>query len=358
MLQRGAIAARRVVAGGGAAVTCVAIANYIGEVRFRDDPESLKEAARILRISSLPPRHLTAKQQKTLAADGYLVVPNWLGSAHLKAARAECVAMHTSGEFSAPMGGDSVRTDMVHWLGSRSEQPALVAALAEMRALPASMRSFTGFEAARSDGGAMPTTRPPLGVPRTAQLAVYNAAETGGGGGKYRPHRDAPPHPRALLLPGIYMREVTAVLYLSPNEDEWTESGGAGGGSSGSGPMAAAGGGDAPRNAAAAAPRGNNPHGGRPGSLMLYTDAAPTDTTGASARRVVEVRPNAGTLVLFDARRMLHEVLPHGACSAERIAITVWMGGAHRGSSVREVASSCASTLVGGVYEWARTRAL
>ena len=26
----------------------------------------------------------------------------------------------------------------------------------------------------------------------------------------------------AAATPGIYMREVTAVLYLSPNEDEWT----------------------------------------------------------------------------------------------------------------------------------------
>ena len=45
-------------------------------------------------------------------------------------------------------------------------------------------------------------------------------------------------------------------------------------------------------------------------------------------RRVVEVEPVGGTLVLFDARTLLHEVSPHAA-AADRIALTLWIGGAH-----------------------------
>ena len=194
--------------------------NYYREVCFRDDPQRLVEAARLLRISSSPPC-LTAKQLTTLANDGFLVVPHFLTPSHAQAARTETLEMRTAGTFFAPpFGGGDWRSDVVHWLGAQAAQPALAAALAEVRALPESMRGFEGFKAAQR--GVVPS-RPPLGVPRTAQLACYTASPDGtkgGSGGRYRPHRDAPPHPRALLLPGIYMREVTAVLYLSPNEDK------------------------------------------------------------------------------------------------------------------------------------------
>ena len=90
---------------------------------------------------------------------------------------------------------------------------------------------------------------------------------------------------------------------------------------------------------------------------MLYVDAAAADITGDSARRVAEIQPAAGTLVLFDARRMLHEVLSHGDTAAERIAITVWFGGAHRGSSLSDAFMACVRTLVGNVYEWAKIHA-
>jgi hypothetical protein len=324
----------RRIAAGGASLVGLACANYLGEVLFRDDPQSLVEAARQLRISRRPPA-MTKQQLASLAKDGFVEVPGFLAPAHVKAARAECTSMYAAGEFAPPIGGEAVRTDSVHWLGARAAQPALAAALAELRALPASMMTgFNGFEAERRHDGSLPP-RDPLGVPRTAQLARYAPAaeQEACDGGRYRPHRDAPPSPRALLLPGIYMRQLTAVLYLSPTADEWTARG-------------------AKRGAAA---HSETAASGHPGSLMLYLDAAPTDSTGVSAHRVVEVRPVGGTLVLFDARRVLHEVLPHGACDAERLAVTVWMGGAHRGSSVGEVVRGSWRTLGGNVYEWAKT---
>ena len=309
--------AGRTASAGAALATTLAGVNAIGEVSYREDPQGLGEAARLLRLSSTAPPRLSASQQADLAANGYVVVARFLTAAHLRAARAEVAAMRKAGAFAPAVGGEVVRTDSVHWLGIRAAQPALVAALAELRALPATMRSFGGFEAARVEGAE--AARPLLGVPREGQLACYEPAASREGqcsGARYRPHRDgfASPHPRALLLPGIYMREVTAVLYLSPNEDEWA-------GASGGGEVVATGG--------AAA--------GRPGSLVLYLDAAAEDERGATASRVAEVRPVAGTLVLFDSRRMLHEVLPHGECSAERVALTVWFGGAHRGASLRDV---------------------
>lgn len=59
---------------------------------------------------------------------------------------------------------------------------------------------------------------------------------------------------------------------------------------------------------------------------MLYLDAADEDEVGASCSERVEILPIGGRLVLFDSRRVLHEVLPHSAGSA-RVAFTCWIGG-------------------------------
>eukprot|EP01047_Picozoa_sp_COSAG01_P001431 COSAG01_NODE_32_length_35644_cov_22.273738_35_plen_211_part_00 len=64
------------------------------------------------------------------------------------------------------------------------------------------------------------------------------------------------------------------------------------------------------------------------GSLLLYIGTEPADMTGETAAKIVEIEPIGGRLVLFDSRRMLHEVLPHDNGS-ERLALTVWIGGMH-----------------------------
>ena len=76
----------------------------------------------------------------------------------------------------------------------------------------------------------------------------------------------------------------------------------------------------------------------RGGSLVLYVGADEADTSGATATSVVEILPIGGRLVLFDSRSILHEVMPHEHQGVERLAMTVWIGGAH---TVRGFARHC-----------------
>ena len=94
------------------------------------------------------------------------------------------------------------------------------------------------------------------------------------------------------------------------------------------------------------------PAGDRRGSLVLHLGADDNDTTGETATRLVHVRiqpipttldchrdlhrheisesrwlwfqvePIAGRMIIFDARTVLHEVLPHDR-PADRLALTV-----------------------------------
>ena len=171
----------------------------------------------------------------------------------------------------------------------KSRQAGIGAALDLLRALPLELCAgdrWAGFAAS----AARPAGE--LGVPRAGQLAVYAAeadddddVAAATGGARYAAHRDGfdvgPLHPQACVLPGACMREVTAILYI----------------------------GDAAG-----------------GELLLHLGAAPTDTTGASAARVVRVAPEGGRLVLFDSRPVLHEVRPNASAS-DRLALTVWIGG-------------------------------
>lgn len=110
---------------------------------------------------------------------------------------------------------------------------------------------------------------------------------------------------QAMFLPGIYMREITAILYLNAPSDAPPE------------PLVTLGGSGAPRSAPAA------------GALLLYPGADAADDTGATATSVIEISPVGGRLVLFDSRTMLHEVAPHTNPHADRMALTLWVGGPH-----------------------------
>ena len=76
------------------------------------------------------------------------------------------------------------------------------------------------------------------------------------------------------------------------------------------------------------APQTPAPAGDRRGSLVLHLGADDDDTTGETATRLVHVEPIAGRMIIFDARTVLHEVLPHDR-PADRLALTVWVGGQH-----------------------------
>ena len=122
------------------------------------------------------------------------------------------------------------------------------------------------------------------------------------GAPRYRAHRDAKPVEwydlRGLLASaGVNQREVSAVLYLSDPAD-W-----------GAGDHA-----DDSRDLR--------------GELMLYLGAAADDDLGGSARATLAVTPVGGRLVVFDAKVVLHEVMPHRA-ERPRVALTSWIGGRH-----------------------------
>ena len=128
-----------------------------------------------------------------------------------------------------------------------------------------------------------------LGVPLSNQLACYD-----GNGAHYIPHRDTPEllkgkssHPlRWLLQPGLEERKFTIILYL--NESVWNY--------------------------------------GEQGNLRCYINADVEDTTGLSAKSILNIEPKGGRMIIFDSTKILHEVIP---TSQRRFAITCWIGGNH-----------------------------
>lgn len=125
------------------------------------------------------------------------------------------------------------------------------------------------------------------GVPLTNQLSCYN-----GLGSHYKPHRDTPEksfHPlNWLLQAGLNERETTIILYL--NEVDWDI--------------------------------GNN----HDGCLRCFLGTLPNDDIGSSATEIINIAPKGGRIVIFDSKKILHEVRP---CSRQRAAITCWVGGSH-----------------------------
>ena len=63
------------------------------------------------------------------------------------------------------------------------------------------------------------------------------------------------------------------------------------------------------------------------GELRVYMGADIDDEKGGSAEWVIDVAPAGGTVVVFDSRVILHEVLP---TSARRMALTLWICGDSR----------------------------
>ena len=115
-----------------------------------------------------------------------------------------------------------------------------------------------------------------LAVPHFAQLAMYPASN----GSRYAPHLDRWEHEEHNR------REITCLLYLNHG---W----------------------DAERCG---------------GCLRLHPadrTASPAATAGGAAP--VDVEPTAGRMVLFDAGKQMHEVLPCRGEGVERLALTLWI---------------------------------
>ena len=258
------------------------------------------------------------------------MVDDVLSSNELKHARADVESLEGFGtaiwqQGGSHQGGDRVRADTVSWLledglGVRTPMQGLATALRRLRgvaselaeseppstSLDASTTSapgcWPGFDQARHEVS--------LGVPLACQLASYEATagrdpvvdgRKGGANGDgqaaigYVPHRDGLPvsrvprwSRRAFEKLGTSSREISALLYLN--------------------------------HAGAFADHATG------GELVLYLGADDDDDVGVSCSERVQVLPTGGRLVLFDSRRVLHEVLPHSAASS-RLALTCWIGG-------------------------------
>lgn len=115
-----------------------------------------------------------------------------------------------------------------------------------------------------------------LGVPFENQLACYDGKNT-----RYIAHRDCPErnkgewnHPLSWLLnPGMEERIVTIILYL--NEPEWDSS------------------------------ADGIEHNG---DLICHMNAKPTDFVGDTATEKLYISPCGGRMVIFDSKKILHEV--------------------------------------------------
>jgi hypothetical protein len=216
----------------------------------------------------------------------------------------------------------SVRSDLVCWVSESigigqisSIGPGLLKVVRYIRCIPKELEDF------KEDGEL-------LGVPFSSQLACYN-----GGKSHYVAHRDSPiqelpemdrdprlidsgnniarsahVEPSFLLnMKGLYFdfksflskilhgdmdaRKITIIIYL--NDKIWDSNVG---GLSDS------------------------------GHLRIYNDAHMDDDTGKTCRNVLDITPIGGRMVIFDSRRILHEVRPS---HQRRLALTCWVGGSH-----------------------------
>lgn len=143
-------------------------------------------------------------------------------------------------------------------------------------------------------------------VPNLCRLASMP-----GTGATYRPHRDATIYSVSelglvgwLKARGYQRRVLTCILYL--NEEQWSDH----------------------ENVSLVGKERDKREKGNGGCLRLHPNADPSDRVGESSSGThVDVSPNGGTLVIFDAKDVLHEVLP---TFCDRLTITSWVVGDHR----------------------------
>lgn len=270
--------------------TAVGITAYLGVVKMAHmGVACMKESPSIAaNHSDFPLKAILSDHHvKSLKETGLVVIDHVLTAEELKLARGEVIKLlDHSNEFCDDPNDDlTVRSDSVMWISEKVSKihkstlsSSLMQTLRMLRAIPNELVSLHGYDAAN------------LGVPLSNQLACYD-----GKGSNYIAHRDAPAVTGILdwiLQPGVYDREITMVLYL--NEEKWDSS----------------------------TIDGENCD----GNLRCFLDTENDDYTGDTAKKVVNIEPVGGRLVIFDSKRVLHAVLP---TSQRRIALTSWIGGSH-----------------------------
>lgn len=230
---------------------------------------------------------LTAKGMTSLQESGFCSLPCIISPQLLKLARAEALALVSDGALNPSENAVDVRQDTVCWL--RETTAGIVAKPTDSPATSLSecVQMLRGL-ASELDESEHYTRTAHHCVPAQLQLALYS-----GQGAGFLPHRDNPSGPSAsvwhlglidyLRSKAYKSRAVTAILYL--NEPEWD--------------VAATG-----------------------GALRVYLGAAPDDELGDTAPDVRDISPCGGTLVVFDSRKVLHQVMP---TFAPRLALTLWI---------------------------------
>jgi hypothetical protein len=237
-----------------------------------------------------------------LKKNGIVVVDNILSSRELTDARDEIDDLILNTTSFEKNGHDDVhvRTDSVFWIsesvGTEHKSPlsaGLLNALRKVRSIPNELLG-NGNAQSKLDSHDDDSN---YGVPFSNQLACYDGQRS-----HYIAHRDAPEklkdgftHPlRWLLQTALEDREITIILYL--NEEVWDSTG------------------------------DNTMETNTNGMLRCYLNTEEDDMTGASATEVIDIAPIGGRMVIFDSRRVLHEVCPS---LNRRRALTCWVGGGH-----------------------------
>jgi hypothetical protein len=242
--------------------------------------------------------------EDALDVDGAAAAP------HEGALRAELALLAASGRMAlTPQAATGTRTDRVAWLSEREAAAAGFPSLASaVRALKALVAELNAAGCAR-DGA-------PLVVPARAQVALYgggsDADDDERGDIGYVPHWDNTPLAAegdtsaagaaaegGAAMQGRYSnrRVLTCVLYACSRDWDALADGGA------------------LRCHVGAPP----PPPGDAAAQEATKEAA--QARGGPPWRHVDVSPRGGRIVVFDARRLLHEVLPS---RRPRFAVTLW----------------------------------
>ncbi|CAB9523440.1 Egl nine homolog [Seminavis robusta] len=216
---------------------------------------------------------LTTARVRELETAGIVVIPKVLSGQQLHDARYAVQLL--KGQFDTSLNDRDVRQDQIQWVrstavgvASEEEEDGLLLPIRLIRGVGDALEraSYQGVSALR--------------IPQDCQLAVY----AGDGSAGYRRHLDRCTSTIFELgileywrLSDVRCRVVTVILYLNAA--------------------------DRPKDAG--------------GSLRCWTN-------NESEEEHFDIEPVGGTMVVFDASRIRHQVLPS---NSERTAITCWIHG-------------------------------
>lgn len=246
-----------------------------GSMSFRGVDEWSQEL-----YHSASPRPVPAKQQlsadafdaatacEALAAGEPFVWRDFASEDEVMSAHAEMEELNASGLLSAAAAGTTAAVK------ARSDKVAFVSVCGDRPSCPPNMlKLYRRLEAAAA---ALEWPRgEQLLMPRLGMASIYDAD-----GSRYEAHRDNERDSRSRWL---NHRALSMIAYVNPTGFQRPEDG---------------------------------------GQLRCHVGASTGDRMGASASRVEDIAPKGGVAVLFDARRVLHEVLPS---HARRYALTLWL---------------------------------